>query len=387
MRITFIVTFAIIAYLVSTDIYTPSMPSIAHYFGKSSDDVQYTLTSFFLGAVISCFFCGYLADRWGKTRISNYGSLLAFAGALLSLLAPNLESLIAGRFFLGMGSSVAPVVGLAILQESLPEEKTLKVFGMMGIAFAAIPAVAPVVGGIMDSHFGWRSNFFIIMILMLATLVLNYLFLESVKPSQHQHKTSLIESYKQVLFNREYMAYATVNPILYAGEWALFSVLPFYTHQFLDMDADTYGWFLGAMIVWFAIGSYLGGKLVKYFGIDRVIWGGYAGAALGGLTILFTSFVFPSSVIMIYVGSSLFILCFGLMYPASVPKALSIFTHLKGTASSIRGMLITMVSFLGTSAAVLIDDSQLSQLAWFVLGVVLIGFSMFVILRHRSNTA
>lgn len=386
MKITFVVPFAIVAYLVSTDIYTPSMPSIALYFGEDSDYVQYTLMSFFLGAVISCFFSGYLADQWGKTKISNYGSLLAFAGALLSLLAPNLEGLIAGRFILGMGSSIAPVVGLAILQENLPEEKTLKVFGMMGIAFAAIPAIAPVIGGMMDSRFGWRSNFLIIMVLMLTTLLQNYFFLEPGKPLNNakiKEKSSLAASYKEVIFNRDFMAYALINPILYGGEWVIVSVLPFYSNQKLNMDADTYGWFLGTMLVWYAGGSYTGGRVAPHIGSNKVIYIGYAGSFISGLWLLFTAFAFPLSAYLIYLGSSLFMLSFGLMYPVSVPKALSVFTHLKGTASSVRGMLITLVGFLGTSAAVLIDDTQLSQLAWSILLVTAAGFISFILLKNK----
>ena len=391
MHVLLIIPFAIISYLVATDIYTPSMPAIAEQFASTSDGVQKTLTFFLAGAVSSCLVAGYLADRFGKTRVSVYGALIAVGGALLCFLAPTLELLIAGRFILGVGGAVAPVVGMSILQERLTEEQAFKIFGFMGAAFSIIPATAPILGGYVDVHLGWQVNFLIIFGMMLVSLIGLYFFLEpsgqkkigKVSPSS---KISFVQGYKEVLSHKTFLAYALLNPILFAGEWALLSFMPFYAERAFQMDSDAYGLFLGGLIFWYGIGSFLGGRLSKKFGIDTTIYLGILMSLIGTLSLVILIWVLPEvGILLVYGTLSLFFGGFGILFPASVPKALSVFTTLKSTASSVRGVLVTFVGLLGTYAAELMDESNLSHLSVFMFLISVLALASFVGLKASQK--
>lgn len=366
------------------------MPSISNYFGESSDAVQRTLTFFFLGAAMSCFVSGYLADLWGKTKICFYGFVIALVGSIIALTAQTLEILIIGRFLMGFGAAVAPFVGMAILQEQLPEEQTVKVFGMMGVAFAVIPGLAPIVGGFLDSLLGWRSNFYVIVLMMFISLILVHFFLEeekSLRGVTHAKKDHIFKAYGKVLSNRTFLAYSLVIPFIHAGEWAIFSFLPFYAEQHLNLTSDLYGLFLGGMVIWFGMGSFLGGKFAKHIGIDKSLLISLILAIFGGAMMLLTALMLPTSAFMIYISCSLYFMAFGILFPTSVPKALSVFKVLKSSASAIRGLMVTLVGFIATYVAEVMDDSKLYQLACFILFVSLMALVSFILLKPKPTQA
>lgn len=333
---------------------------------------------------MSCFLSGYLADIWGKTKISFYAFLVALLGGAVALISPSLELLILGRFLMGVGLTAAPVLGMAILQERLPEERTLKVFGMMGIIFAVVPGIAPVVGGIMDNAFGWRSNFYIIFLMILTAVALTHFFLEKdtdVQPTTiSRNKYHIFKTYGTILSNRTFLAYSIVTPLIYAGEWSTFAFLPFYAEQYLNLDSDAYGLFLGGIIIWYGAGSFIGGRVVKYIGIDRAIYLSLIVALIGSGLLLGIAFVSPASTVLIYMALSLYFLAFGILFPTAVPKALGAFTTLKSSASGLRAMMITITGLLATYAAEVMDDSKLYHLAGFMVIASVAALGSFMML-------
>lgn len=377
-----------LTYGISSDIYTPSMPSISNYFGESSDAVQRTLTFFFLGAAISCFVSGYLADLWGKTKICLYGFLVALVGSVIALTAQSLDALIIGRFFMGCGAAVGPYVGMAILQEELSEEKAVKVFGIMGIVFAVVPGLAPILGGLLDSLLGWRSNFWVILLMICISVFLIHFVLErekSVKNDEGLSNDHIFRAYGKVLSNRTFFAYSLATPLIHAGEWATFSFLPFYAEEHLNLSSDEYGLFLGGMVIWFGMGSFLGGRFSKLIGIDNSILFSLFLSIFAGGMMLMTSLFIPSSLVMIYMSCSLYFMAFGILFPTSIPRALSAFKVLKSSASALRGLMTTFVGFIATYVAEVMDDTKLYQLACFILFVSLMALVSFVLLKPKVD--
>ncbi len=262
MKNAFTVIIATLAYLIATDIYTPSMPAIGEYFAKDSNSVQKTLTYFLLGAVFSSLLAGYLADLYGKRRVMLIGMVIAVIGGLIAPVANSIDLLIFSRFLQGLGGAVGPAVGFSIIQDTFPEKKAIKIFGIMGMAFAIIPAFAPVLGGFINEFFGWQANFIVILALMVGSLICIWLLLPVDQPRpEDSKKQNLLQTYKTILTNRNFLVYALLVPLLYSGEWCALSFLPFYLQQKLGLSSDLYGVFIGATIVWYAVGSAIGSKI------------------------------------------------------------------------------------------------------------------------------
>jgi MFS transporter, DHA1 family, multidrug resistance protein len=356
-----------LSYLLATDIYTPSMPEIERYFHASSNDVQKTMSYFLLGAVISCAFTGLLADQVGKKKFMLGGMALAGFASVLTIFCPTLEWLILGRFLQGMGGIVGAVIGYSIIQELYDEDKRTKIYGLLGVATAGIPAIAPFMGGVISTYFGWHFLFVIILILFTISFVCIWI----VMPSSLNKKSStsaldIAKSYKNILTSRAFLTLALLSPLFNSVEWFYLTFLPFYMQDQMGLSAELYGLIVGFLIIWFAVGSYAGSKLITLYGAHKTIMMALYMGLIGSAFLWVSTFYFPLSIWGICLPLSIFLTAFGMLFPSSVGSALNIFKDARTRSSSIRILFITSFAYFGSFSAELVDDTNLSSLAWYV---------------------
>ncbi|MBP6986373.1 MAG: multidrug effflux MFS transporter [Alphaproteobacteria bacterium] len=373
MNYAVIVILLILSYLLSTDIYTPSMPEIARDFAVPSDDVQKTMSFFLLGSVLACFFSGLLADRFGKKNFLVAGMALAIVASLLTLFSLNIEWLVFARFLQGLGAGVAPVIGFSIIQELYDDEKQTKIFGIIGISIATIPAFAPFLGGLISTHLHWKHNF----ALLVLMFTICFICVAKILPRSLNDKipfedkviqknSSIFQSYKEILTSRTFLTLALLSPLYNASEWFCLSFLPFYMQNNIGISADFYGFIIGALILWFGVGSSIGTRLVRYYGTHKTILIGLWLGVLAAILLWFSALFHPLSILGICVPLAIFLAAFGILFPSSVKASLTFFAHTKTRVSSLRSLFITAFAYVGSLSAEWVKDTDLKSLALFI---------------------
>ena len=78
----------------STDMYLPSLLSIAAYFNTDMSQVQFTLSIFMVGFAIGQIFYGPFADKYGRKPLLLISLLIYLAGVVVCLMAEHIEFLI-----------------------------------------------------------------------------------------------------------------------------------------------------------------------------------------------------------------------------------------------------------------------------------------------------
>ncbi|KAI1380687.1 MFS general substrate transporter [Hypoxylon crocopeplum] len=118
--------------------------------------------------------------KFGDFKALYLGSMLfVIAGSALCGAAPNLESIIAGRAVMALGSSV---IFQGILSFNIiftyPHELAL-VQGLIGAGFAIGLVLGPIIGGAFatNEHTTWRWAFYLVIPLCVTSLILQALFL------------------------------------------------------------------------------------------------------------------------------------------------------------------------------------------------------------------
>jgi EmrB/QacA subfamily drug resistance transporter len=104
---------------------------------------------------------GAAGDLYGKRRVLIIGLVLFAVASLLCSLAPSIGLLIAGRVLQGIGAAVLMPNSLAILAETFDGEARGRAVGIWAAVGAAMGAIAPVLGGSLIDHLGWRTIFLI----------------------------------------------------------------------------------------------------------------------------------------------------------------------------------------------------------------------------------
>lgn len=144
---------------ISTDMYLPALPQMAHALRTDSELISYSLTSFFFIYAISTLFWGPLSDRLGRRRILLAGTALYFVASVAIALTSSIWSLLLMRAIQAIGAASASAVSLAIVRDVLRGSLMEKVVSLLQAAHIIAPLTAPALGGALLLFTGWRGIF------------------------------------------------------------------------------------------------------------------------------------------------------------------------------------------------------------------------------------
>ncbi|KAF2681061.1 MFS general substrate transporter [Lentithecium fluviatile CBS 122367] len=123
--------------------------------------------------------CGWLADRSSSRRSPLLIGLLALLGATVLLnVGSSIGVLIVGRLLQGASAAVVWVVGLALLADTVPQERLAQAMGYVGIGMSVGILVAPMLGGIVFDRAGYDAVFAMTYALVGLDVVLRLLLVE-----------------------------------------------------------------------------------------------------------------------------------------------------------------------------------------------------------------
>src|ERR671928_16172 len=143
----------------STDMYLPSLPAIASIFGATPAAVQLTLSAFLLGFAAGQILHGPVSDRYGRKPVLLATLTLFGLTSIACALSPSVPFLIAMRFVQALAASGPIVLARAIVRDLYEGPRAGRELARMGTIMGLVPAAAPVLGGVLDQVFGWRSVF------------------------------------------------------------------------------------------------------------------------------------------------------------------------------------------------------------------------------------
>jgi MFS family permease len=148
-----------------------ALPAIGREFGGSAAALNWVLNAFILSVGSSVMAAGALADLYGRKRMFRIG-LIAFAVTSLgTALAPNLLTLDLLRAAQGIAGALAMVAGIASLAHEFEGRARTQAYSILGTSFGIGLAFGPIINGILVEALGWRSIFFLSVILAVLVLV------------------------------------------------------------------------------------------------------------------------------------------------------------------------------------------------------------------------
>ena len=214
------------ASILSTDLYTPSLPHLPAYFDTDAESVQLTLSLNLLGFALAQLLYGPLSDRFGRRPVLLAGMLAFVLCSLGCALAQSVEALIVARTLQGITAATEAVVALAVIRDLYDDESGVRVLGAYGMTVALAPAVGPIIGGYVHVWQGWRANFILLAVVAAVVVALVWRFLpETTTPDRAAMRPRrLLDDYWALFRTRRYLVTALV---LGATLGALFGLLAF----------------------------------------------------------------------------------------------------------------------------------------------------------------
>ncbi len=136
-----------------------ALPVMGRQFHATAMQLGLVETIYVLSATIFLLSMGRLADMYGRRVIFQRGlGVFTVMAGLLSM-SGSMESVIAMRFVQGIGGSMVMATSMAMVVSVFPVSERGRALGIAVAAAYAGISCGPFFGGLLVSHFGWRSVF------------------------------------------------------------------------------------------------------------------------------------------------------------------------------------------------------------------------------------
>jgi len=117
------------------------------------------ISATFIGMTLGALLTGLWGDKFGRRFTYQVNLTLFGVASLASAFAPNMESLIALRFVMGLGLGAENVVGYSIMTEFFPAKVRGRWSGMICTLVTAGLPVSALLAWLLVPAFGWRVMF------------------------------------------------------------------------------------------------------------------------------------------------------------------------------------------------------------------------------------
>jgi DHA1 family bicyclomycin/chloramphenicol resistance-like MFS transporter len=334
----------------STDLYLPSLPTLATVFATDAARVQLTLSVFLAGFAIAQLAYGALSDRFGRRPVMLAGLLIYFLASLACVLATSIEQLIAARFAQAVGACAGPVLGRAIVRDAWGPLEAARALAYVSGAMALAPLVGPALGGVLTVAIGWQANFVLLAVISGLQVVAVWYWLGETNAHPDPAATQvgrMLENFRILLVDRDYLGCLLGLAFSYSALFAFISGSSFVLIGTYGLSPAVYGLCFGLVVAGFITGTQVAGRLVRRLGAARLaLAGGWVGA-LGGLAMLALDLAGVRHLAAVLAPMFLVAVSVGLVMPNAAARALAPYPKMAGAASALMGF-----SQMGTAALV-----------------------------------
>lgn len=343
---------------VSMALYTPAMPEIVDAFGTTEAAVKLTLSLYFAGFAFSQLICGPMSDGFGRKPIIIAFMTLYLAASVVALFAPNVEILIAARFFQGAGAAVGIAISRALIRDLFHNDRAARIMNLQAIILAVGPALSPTLGGIIMELAGWHAIFLVMVAMGLGVILVSSFGLRETVPRDLSRirPRALVSSYATLLGSGYFMLSSLVVAGTVGALYTLATVLPFILIDRVGLTATQFGVGMLLQSGSFFVGSLIVRRLLRTIPAARLVPVGLAFVGAGGIAIAVLLRIAPPSYLSVMGPIASYAFGIAFVMPAMMVASVAPFPRIAGSASSMSGFMQMGGGLLGGTVAALIGD-------------------------------
>ena len=372
------------------NIFLPSLPGMTAYFETDYRLLQLSVALYLGVNAVLQLIIGPIADRWGRRPVILWGMGLFLLATLGCVLSTNAYVFLTFRMMQAT-IVVAMVLSRAIVRDMVPDEQAASMIGYVTMGMAIVPMVGPAIGGVLDSVFGWQSNFWLLMLLGLLVMWLAWADLGETAPLSGRSLRQQFSEYPALFASPRFWGYALASGLSSGSFFAYLGGAPFVGDQIFGLPPEMLGIYFGAPAIGYFLGNFVSGRFSTRIGINRMVfWGTLINAFGIGVNLLL--FYADLGTAISFFGLMTFMgLGNGMTIPNATAGALSVRPHLAGTASGLAGALMIGLgaALSALAGAFLSAENGAFPLLWIMLstGLLAILAIIMVIRRERLLTA
>ena len=401
---------------------TTALPGVVEYFGISTSVGQWITSGYSLVMGMIMPLTAFLITRFPTKRLYLTGIGAFIAGLLVSIFAGDFALMMVGRVLQACGNGVLMTAAQVVIMTIYPIKKRGTMMGTYGLATTAAPVVAPTIAGLMIDAFGWKSIFYVSLVIMILSFIISCIVFEDVLELQDKKfdVVSFVESIVafggvtlgignlstfgilsievgvplllgavvcvffvtrqcrlekpfldvKILVNRNYAVSVISSMVLYLVMMGSSVMMPLYVQSVMGYSAVVSGLVTLPGSLATALVSPFAGKLYDEIGIKKIFVAGAAALVISNMGMFFLSMETPlwiaaalNVIRNISIGSLMMpLLTWGTsnVHPTKMADASSLLTSLRTIAGSIgSAVFVGIMTMVAASSAQTYGDNAM----------------------------
>ncbi|MGR3320786.1 MAG: multidrug effflux MFS transporter [Pseudooceanicola sp.] len=372
--------------VLTMNMFLPSLGHMAEYF-----EVDYGVMSLAIGGYLAMtaltqIIVGPISDRYGRRPVVLAGMAVFFLGSLLCALTTSFTWFLVGRM-LQSATATGMALSHAAIRDQYDERESASKIALISTLMAVAPMMGPMIGGFLDSLFGWRANFFVYAIGGAFLFVLCW---ADAGETHHNRSASFgqqFREYPELLKSRRFWGYAFCTAFSVATFHIFVTAAPLVAPAAFDMGTAELGMWMGSITLGFMMGAAISSRVSRSYPLTTMMIAGRVLATVGlgvPLLLIVAGYVsvplFFGAMILSGMGN-------GLTSPNANAGAVSVRPHLAGSASGLSSALIVGMGAVTTTltGAVVTVENGLILTPLLMVIACLLGLIMALYVRHVNR--
>ena len=358
--------------LLSVNMFIPSLANIAAEFEVSYALASVSVSGFLAVTAVLQLVLGPLADRFGRRPVLLICFSLYALSSVCAAMAGSIWVFLAARV-IQSGVIAGSALSSAVISDTTERSKVASLMAYVSMAIAVAPMLAPMVGGVLDEFFGWRSVFWVYALMGFAVLWLIWSDLGETNPAPADTFMQQLRAYSQLFRSRRFWGYSSCAAFGVGVFYLFISATPLVAAEVFHLSPSIVGIGIGSITLGFFCGSFFSARFSHRQGLLWMVIAGRIIAVSGVFLALIVMLLWEPHPAIYFSGGISAGVGNGLTVPNARAGALAIRPHLAGSASGLTGAMIVAGGAMLTPLPGLFITSQNG--AWVAL-LLMLGAAM-----------
>jgi DHA1 family bicyclomycin/chloramphenicol resistance-like MFS transporter len=282
----------------------------------------------------------------------------------------------------GLSAGAGIVVGRAIIRDSLEGHAAQRLMSLVTMIFGVAPAIAPIIGGWLQSWFGWRSVFvFLVAYGTILLLACRARLPETLRQTDRQpfRLGPLTRNYWTLGRSGPLFLLSSAIALNFCGFFIYIVSAPAFIYDRLGLTATDFPWLFVPGIAGVMVGAFFSGRLAGKLSPRKTVHAGFAVIFSAAVMNLAYCSLAPPALPWSVAPIMVYTIGMALAMPSLTLIALDLFPHNRGLAASLLGFEHSLLSGLAAGVVSPILSYSTLALASGMAGLAAMGWTSWLL--------